>query len=459
MRSEAIPTRVPQAEPHAPAQEQVLAVGRRIEASLAARGRSPGGWLDEALMRLCARDEQLRTALFRFIDVRPACRDRRELGEHLAALLAEARPASGSGRLAAAIARGSLSRPAAALAAGAAAQRVARRFIVGSSVAQALASIEELWRSGVGSSLDLLGEESVSEAEADSYAARCVQTLQALAESARSWPERSPLEADSLGPLPRANLSVKVTALTPAIRADAPRRGIEDALGRLRTILRGAREEGAHVHVDMESLDSRETVLGLLLGLLAEPEFAAGPSAGVVLQAYLRDSPQELEQILAWVARTGRSSPLTVRLVKGAYWDHEVVEARQHGWEVPVFERRADCDRNFELLTRRLLGAHGPVRVALGSHNLRSIAHGIASLPSLGLGPQDIELQVLRGLGDDIGRALAATGLRVRVYCPVGDLVQGMAYLVRRILENTANDSFLRARARGADLEQLLARP
>ena len=213
------------------------------------------------------------------------------------------------------------------------------------------------------------------------------------------------------------------------------------------------------MHVDMESLDSRETVLGLLLGLLAEPEFAAGPSAGVVLQAYLRDSPQELEQILAWVARTGRSSPLTVRLVKGAYWDHEVVEARQHGWEVPVFERRADCDRNFELLTRRLLGAHGPVRVALGSHNLRSIAHGIASLPLLGLGPQDIELQVLRGLGDDIGRALAATGLRVRVYCPVGDLVQGMAYLVRRILENTANDSFLRARARGADLEQLLARP
>ena len=79
--------------------------------------------------------------------------------------------------------------------------------------------------------------------------------------------------------------------------------------------------------------------------------------------------------------------------------------------------------------------------------------------PHFGLGAEDIELQVLRGLGDDIGRALAATGLRVRVYCPVGDLVQGMAYLVRRILENTANDSFLRARARGADLEQLLARP
>ena len=99
------------------------------------------------------------------------------------------------------------------------------------------------------------------------------------------------------------------------------------------------------------------------------------------------------------------------------------------------------------------------MRVALGSHNLRSIAHGIACLPLLGLEAQDIELQVLRGLGDDIGRALAGMGLRVRVYCPVGDLVQGMAYLVRRMLENTANDSFLQARARGADLERLLAQP
>jgi len=459
VRSEAIPTRAPRPEPHAPAQERVLAVGRRIDGSLPARGRSPGGWLDEALMRVCARDEHLRAALFRFIDVRPACRNRRELGEHLAALLAEARPASCAGRVAATLARSPFSRQAAALAAGAAAQRVAHRFIVGSTVPHALASVERMWRDGVGSSLDLLGEESVSEGEADSYAARCVDALRVLAQSARRWPERPLLEADSLGRLPRANLSVKVTALTPAIRADAPQRGIEDALARLRSILRCARELDAHVHVDMESLDSRETVLGLVLELLAEPEFAAGPSAGLVLQAYLRDSPEELEQILAWVARTGRSSPLTVRLVKGAYWDHEVVEARQHGWAVPVFERRADCDRNFERLTRRLLSARPRVRVALGSHNLRSIAHGIACLPLLGLEAQDIELQVLRGLGDDIGRALAGMGLRVRVYCPVGDLVQGMAYLVRRMLENTANDSFLQARARGADLERLLAQP
>jgi RHH-type proline utilization regulon transcriptional repressor/proline dehydrogenase/delta 1-pyrroline-5-carboxylate dehydrogenase len=148
-----------------------------------------------------------------------------------------------------------------------------------------------------------------------------------------------------------------------------------------------------------------------------------------------------------------------VRLVKGAYWDHEVVEASQHGWDVPVFEQRADCDRNFESLTRRLLAAHPHVRLALASHNLRSIAHGIACLEPTGVERADVEFQVLRGLGDDVQQALATMGLRVRTYCPIGDLVEGMAYLVRRMLENTANDSFLQERASGASIDQLLAAP
>jgi proline dehydrogenase len=459
MRQEAI-GRDPQA-PHLPAppQERVLALGRQIDGALPAPSRSPGHFLDDSLMRVCASDEHLRAALFRFIDVRPACRTRRDLGEHLTALLREADPKSGPGRAAAALSRAPVTRPLTALAAGAGVQRMARRFIVGADVRDASASIARLWRAGIASSVDLLGEESVSDAEANAYTLRCVQALEVLAGSSRAWPARPLLEADSAGSLARANLSVKVTALTPAIRADAPRRGIEDALERLRAIMRSARELGAHVHVDMESLDSRETVLGLVLELLGEHEFAAGPSAGVVLQAYLRDSPAELDQILDWVARTPRTLPLTVRLVKGAYWDHEVVEARQHGWEVPVFERRADCDRNFESLTRRLLEAHPSVRLALGTHNLRSIAQALASLQPLGVARGDVEFQVLRGLGDDIAVALARMGLRARVYSPVGDLVEGMAYLVRRMLENTANDSFLRARAAGADLEQLLAAP
>jgi RHH-type proline utilization regulon transcriptional repressor/proline dehydrogenase/delta 1-pyrroline-5-carboxylate dehydrogenase len=124
-----------------------------------------------------------------------------------------------------------------------------------------------------------------------------------------------------------------------------------------------------------------------------------------------------------------------------------------------VFEVKAECDRNFELLTRRLLAARPAVRVAIASHNLRSVAHAIAVNRALGTGDAELELQVLRGLGDELQDALAARGFRVRTYCPIGDLVAGMAYLVRRLLENTSNESFLQAQAQGLPLEQLLAAP
>jgi RHH-type proline utilization regulon transcriptional repressor/proline dehydrogenase/delta 1-pyrroline-5-carboxylate dehydrogenase len=179
----------------------------------------------------------------------------------------------------------------------------------------------------------------------------------------------------------------------------------------------------------------------------------------MVLQAYLRDSPEQLDTVLAWAARSTRGTPLTVRLVKGAYWDHELVQARQHGWPAPVFESRRDCDRNFEALTQRLLDARPSIRVAIASHNLRSVSHAIAYNALSGGSTADLELQVLRGLGDELQDALAGRGFRVRTYCPVGELVAGMAYLVRRLLENTSNDSFLHSQASGTPLAELLAAP
>ena len=230
---------------------------------------------------------------------------------------------------------------------------------------------------------------------------------------------------------------------------------------RLRGLLRQARELGAHLHIDTESLDSRDAVLELVLELLAEEEFRPGPSAGMVLQAYLRDSPETLDTVLGWAggAGAGRAHPLTVRLVKGAYWDHEIVQARQHGWDAPVFDVKADCDLNFEALTRRLLDARPALRVAIASHNLRSVSHAIAYNRLSAGSDVDLEMQVLRGLGDPLQTAIARQGLRVRTYCPVGDLVAGMAYLVRRLLENTSNESFLAEQARGVALDELLAKP
>jgi RHH-type proline utilization regulon transcriptional repressor/proline dehydrogenase/delta 1-pyrroline-5-carboxylate dehydrogenase len=430
-----------------------------LAAAFPSAGRHPLRALDARAMDLAASDRELRAALFRFVDVTPACRSLDDLARHLRDFLEEVPEHPPPIAAAMRIAHTRAGRAALGAAAAAGVRHMAHRFIVAESPAAALGGLRALWERGVASSVDLLGEATVTEAEADRYAARCDDALRELAVAARGWPARPVLERDGIGAIPRANVSVKVSALTPLLRPDAPELGRRDAAHRLRPLLTHARERGAHVHIDMESLDSREAVLELVLELLSEPEFADGPSAGLVLQAYLRDSPEQLTTVLDWARGCARTPPLQVRLVKGAYWDHELVEARQHGWSVPVFEVKAECDRNFEALTRRLLEARPAVRVAVASHNLRSVAHAIAVNRALGADDRDLELQVLRGLGDELQDALAAQGFRVRAYCPVGDLVAGMAYLVRRLLENTSNDSFLHEQARGVPLEELLAAP
>jgi proline dehydrogenase len=439
--------------------DEILSVGREVAGRFPSAARRPMKALDDKAMDLASQDEQLRAALFRFVDVVPACRSLDDLARHLSGFLDEVTDRPASLDVAMRMSGSRAGRTALGAAAAAGVRHMAHRFIVGETPKEATRVLEDLWRSGAASSVDLLGEATITSAEADRYAQRCAAALDELATVYDDLPERAQLERDSAGPLPRANLSVKVSALTPLLRPDAPEIGKRDAAPRLRELLRRAALRGAHLHIDMESFDSREAVTDLVLELLSEDEFRDGPSAGLVLQAYLRDSPELCDRITSWAARAGRSSPLTVRLVKGAYWDHEIVEARQNGWDAPVFEVKADSDRNFEDLTVRLLEARPFVRPAIASHNLRSIAHAIAQNRRLGAPEQDLELQVLRGLGDDLQHALAALGLRVRTYCPVGDLVAGMAYLVRRLLENTSNESFLSEQARGVPLEELLAAP
>ena len=434
-------------------------VGRSLAAAFPSHARRPLRALDERAMELTTRDQELRAALFRLVDVTPACNSLDELARHLGGYLEEVDERTPPLRAAMRMADSAAGRRALGAAAAAGVRHMAHRFIVAESPKAARRELRALWSDGIASSLDLLGEATVTAAEADRYAERCVDALDTVSAAATRWPQRPLLERDSVGPIPRANLSVKVSALTPLMRPEAPELGRDDAARRLRPLLERARDRGAHLHIDMESMDSLETTLDLVVELLDDDALREGPSAGVVLQAYLRDSPDQLERILEWAGRSRRTPPLVVRLVKGAYWDHEVVEARQHGWSPPVFEHKADCDRNFEALTRRLLEARPLVRVAIASHNLRSVAHAIAVNRELGAPDADLELQVLRGLGDDLAAALAARGFRVRSYCPVGELVAGMAYLVRRLLENTANESFLQAQASGASLEELLAPP
>jgi proline dehydrogenase len=444
-------------------EDEIRRVGIGLAAAFPSAARHPLKAMDAKAMDLASQDEELRAALFRFVDVVPACRSLDDLAAHLTGFLDEVDDAPPP--LAAAVRmadRSAAGRKALGAAAAAGVRHMAHRFIVAETPHAAAQVVRRLWHQGVATSVDLLGEATVTTDEADRYARRCRDALERLANVHADLPQRLHLERDGHGPLPRPNLSVKVSALTPLLRPEAPERGMRDAGQRLRGLLELARDLDAHLHIDMESLDSREAIVDLVLQLLAEPELADGPSAGVVLQAYLRDSSELLDRLLAWSAATPRRRPLVIRLVKGAYWDHELVEARQHGWPVPVFDVKAECDRHFEALTTRLVEARAagaPIRGAVASHNLRSVSHAIAVNRRAGLDDRDLELQVLRGLGDDLQDALAACGHRVRTYCPVGDLVAGMAYLVRRLLENTSNESFLNEQAKGTPIEELLAAP
>jgi proline dehydrogenase len=448
-----------QALPAAEIEPEVLRVGRSLAAAFPSGARHPIRNLDTKAMELATQDAQLRSALFRLVDVTPATRSLDDLAGHLRGYLSEVddRPAPVDAAMR--MTNSAAGRRALGVAVAAGVRHMAHRFIVGETPAAALGPIRSQWKGGIATSLDLLGEATVTEPEADRYADRCREALETVSADAPGWPSLPALEQDSVGPLPRVNVSVKVSALTPLMRPEAPAVGRDDAARRLRPLLRLAREENAHLHVDMESLDTLEATTELFFELLDEEEFRHGPSAGLVLQAYLRESPAQLDRILEWARATERTPPLVIRLVKGAYWDHEIVEARQHGWTPPVFEVKADCDRNFERLTARLIEARPAVRVAIASHNLRSVAYAIASNRAAGGADRDLELQVLRGLGDELAQALAAHGMRVRSYCPVGDLVAGMAYLVRRLLENTSNESFLSNWREGAALEELLAAP
>jgi RHH-type proline utilization regulon transcriptional repressor/proline dehydrogenase/delta 1-pyrroline-5-carboxylate dehydrogenase len=442
-----------------PAEREILEVGRRLVASFPDAHRTPLKAVDDHAIELASHDAELRAALFRFVDVVPACRSADDLAAHLVGFLGELEHRPMPIDVAMRMGNTRAGRAALGAAAAAGVRHVAHRFILAEAPSEAERTLRGLWREGVTTSVDLLGEATVTAAEADAYARRCAEAVETLARIYSGMPARPALEADTIGPIPRANLSVKVSALTPLLRAEAPALGERDAAPRLRELLRAAKAHGAHLHVDMESYDSREAITELVLSLLSEDEFRDGPSAGLVVQAYLLDSPELCERVLAWARDAGRAQPLVVRLVKGAYWDHEVIDARQHGWRAPVFEDKAACDRNFEALTLALLEARPRVRPAIGSHNLRSVAHAIVVNRALGAARGDVEFQVLRGLGDDLQHALVREGYRVRTYCPIGDLVAGMAYLVRRLLENTSNESFLAEHARGRPLEELMAAP
>ena len=313
-------------------------------------------------------------------------------------------------------------------------------------------TVERLWAHGVATTIDLLGEATVTEEEADRYARRCEETLR---DAARGVAALAAAPAAGARPPARCRGST-CRSRSPRSRRccapTAPERGIAGAEPRLRHLLRVARDAGAHLHVDMESFDTREAITELTLdaAVRAGVRRRARPPASSCRPTSTESPAAPRPSCSPGPREHPRTHPFTIRLVKGAYWDHETVQAAQHGWTPPVFTDRRACDRNFEELTQAPDRRRRPTRPRRDRLAQPALDRRTPPpTPTRAVG-NDVEFQVLRGLGDDTQAALAATGRRVRCYCPVGDLVAGMAYLVRRLLENTANDSFLPPRPRAA---------
>jgi RHH-type transcriptional regulator, proline utilization regulon repressor / proline dehydrogenase / delta 1-pyrroline-5-carboxylate dehydrogenase len=417
-------------------------------------------WWDDRIMAWAMRDESVKVQMFRFIDVLPMLGTAADVNRHLQEYLGPVRGRLPStARMGLDVARAL--RPAGRALAGMARKAAtanARRFIAGSNTAEVLAAAERERTKKRAFTLDVLGEAVISEVEAERYLKAYVDLIEGIAPTVNSWPEISRIDRDERGPLPRVNVSVKLSALDsqfdPADREGTTQR----VAARLRTLLRVARRNNSHVHIDMESYEAKALTLHIFQTVLAENEFRDWPNAGVVIQCYLRDSGDDLAKLAEWAK--ARGTPIWVRLVKGAYWDYETVHARSNEWPVPVYQHKAETDANFERQTRFVFRNHHLLRPALGSHNVRSLAHGIAVARFLDLPPTAYEIQMLYGMADPEKQAFVDLGQRMRVYMPYGELIPGMAYLVRRLLENTSNESFLRANfEERLDVDDLLAKP
>ncbi|MBI5187290.1 MAG: bifunctional proline dehydrogenase/L-glutamate gamma-semialdehyde dehydrogenase [Nitrospinae bacterium] len=425
-------------------------IGWRIFSEIDERSTSfwEAAWWEKQIMEWCMADAGVKLQVLRFIDAFPSLKSDAEIVR----LMKEYFPHP-QHRLPLPLRIGEkmitpamLTPKAAAAAIRYSIKKIALQFISGANIKEAMEVLKRFRDEGVLFTMDLLGEAVANEKEAEQYAQAYIDMLQGL---------RGGLDEEFGDEI---NVSLKLSSLYSQFDPIHPEETIKGVYGRLKRILLAADEVGGFVNIDTEQFAYRDSSWEIFKRVAGEKEFVNSNRFGIVIQSYLKDSGEFLASVLDWLKENERD--ITIRLVKGAYWDFEVINARQKGWPVPVFTSKCETDAQFEKLSRTLLLNSEVARTAIASHNVRSIARAAAQAREYQVPEERIEFQVLYGMGDLIKTALVNLGYDVRVYTPYGELLPGMAYLVRRILENTSNESFLR-RSFGEHVpkEKLLAPP
>jgi len=413
----------------------------------------------EGLMDWAMQDEAFKVQLFRFVDCFPTLKDNDAVYDHLTDYLSQPGvtppPFVATGLKAGALMKGVVTKTMSGQITS-----MAQKFIAGTDAASALPTLRRIWDSGLCFSVDLLGEACVSDEEAEAYRRKYLDLIENLPQTVASWGANPRLETDHLGAIPRTNVSIKISSLSARVDPIDTEGSIKGLLENIGPILVAAKKKGVLVNFDMEQFALKDLTLELFMRACEKYDF----EAGLAMQAYLRSGDDDARRIIDWAKKSGRQ--VTVRLVKGAYWDYETINAEQQGWPVPVWSRKVDTDASFERMAAAFVAStpaskgEGGVKLALGSHNARSIAATLAALEKRNLPKSALELQMLYGMGDQLKAAAVELDQRLREYVPIGELIPGMAYLVRRLLENSSNESWLKAGFKdNASTERLLASP
>lgn len=386
---------------------------------------------------------ELKTNMFRLVDVLPSLKSSRSSIAHLNEYLGKF--GNELGALAdwgLNIDPDSIMAKPAAFAVKKAVEQMASQFIAGETPQEALKKLKSLRKQKIAFTTDLLGEFSVSEKEALIYLDRYLEALDIFGKEVPTWKESEPIIAGHPGENSPVNISIKLSAFYSQCSVLNRKRSVSVMSERLAKVVSKAKQLKANVYIDAEDSGNNIIVYDVFKQVFSSTEFKDFAYPGIVVQAYSKVAESYIQQLLEFTKKRG--TPIAVRLVKGAYWDWETIICHQYDWECPLWKNKQSSDANFEKLSRLLIDNHQLTLPAIASHNIRSLSHACVYAESKGLQRKDYELQMLFGMADPIARAFSGKGYLVRQYVPLGQMLPGMGYLVRRLLENTSNESFLR---------------
>ena len=304
-----------------------------------------------------------------------------------------------------------------------------QQFVMGEDIAAALERSRENEARGYRHSFDMLGEAALTAADAERYAAAYEAAIHAIGAASGGRGVKD-------GP----GISIKLSALHPRYVRSQRARVMGELLPRLLDLCRLARQYDIGLNIDAEEADRLELSLDLFAALAEDVSLAGWDGLGFVVQAYQKRCPFVIDELIALARYTGRR--FMIRLVKGAYWDSEIKRAQVDGLcDYPVYTRKPHSDLSYLACAGRLLAAPDAVYPQFATHN----AHTLATVAEMAhaQGVEDYEFQCLHGMGEPLYDNVVVTGRPCRIYAPVGTHETLLPYLVRRLLENGANSSFV----------------